>query len=594
MVVRFVLLLSLLLISATLSAKDLSARADRTQIGIGEQVQLVVTLSNVRGKRPDIALLQRDFSIDRQTESSNVQVINGVASYDTTWVYLLSPNRKGKLTIPALKVDQLSSDPIEITVTEMPVAQSTSDDVLIEVSLSPESPYVGSQVAYVQRLYYSRPLVDRASISKPKLAKGEADIEFWGASDPSYVTHNNRPYQLIERYYIIYPKKPGVLEFEPSVFNGSLASSRSRQRNDFRMNMFRAGTRVNAYSAIASIDIKAKPANYAFDHWLPASQLTLNMNLSQAPETLQAGEPLTVTIALMAEGLKAEVLPEVKLDLPANLKSYPEKPSFRTDKVANGMVGLRQEKIVLIANEAGEFVIPEVTIPWWSVTEDKQKFAKLDSVTLTVAGGVVSPLSLSNGLATKDSAAEEPDQSNELVGGHKSPVEPAEKKPEVLSEKEPLLNTFSSGLLLFYQQNRQWLLVAILGLTALFGFIWFGLRRRKLRTSSSSYQQKIAIADSVTLLESACKQNDPKAAIVALPKWAANVGIYPATMSGVEMAGDQQLSEAVKQLTAANYSPNPASWNGEALMAAVNQFAVSQQGIPVRGSGLSPLHPVAS
>ncbi|MGB1311404.1 MAG: BatD family protein, partial [Leucothrix sp.] len=355
---RWLMLVGLLLLNTTVLANGLSARVDRMQLGLGEQVQLTLSLSGVRGQRPDVSDLQKDFRIDQQSQSSNVQIINGVVSQEASWIFLLSPNRKGKLTIPAFSVAHFTSDPIAITVTDMPVAQSTSDDVLMEVEVSSKTPYVDSQVAYIQRLYFSRPLVDSASISRPKVTEGDADIQFWGSSEPRYVTHNNRPYQLIERYYLIYPKKAGTLAFEPSVFNGSLASS--KQRNSFQMNRFRTGTRVSAYSQKISLAVKAKPADYGAEHWLPASQMTLSMNLSQPAERLKAGEPLTVTIALMARGLKAEVLPEVVLDLPAGIKSYPEKPTFRTDKITNGMVGLRQEKVVLIANAAGEYTIPEV------------------------------------------------------------------------------------------------------------------------------------------------------------------------------------------------------------------------------------------
>jgi len=61
-----------------------------------------------------------------------MQVINGVVSQEARWTFLISPNRKGKLVIPSLKVGRFSSDPIEITVTDMPVAQSTSDDVFLK------------------------------------------------------------------------------------------------------------------------------------------------------------------------------------------------------------------------------------------------------------------------------------------------------------------------------------------------------------------------------------------------------------------------------------------------------------------------------
>ena len=590
MVVRIVLLLSLLLLSSISIAKGLTARVDRTQVGLGESIELIVAMSDIRGDRPDTAELQKDFSIERQSQGSNVQIINGVVSHEARWTFLLSPNRKGKLTIPALKVGRYRTNPIEITVTDTPVAQSTSDDVLMEVELSPADPYVQSQVAYIQRLYFSRPLVDSASISSPKLSKGEADIQFWGSSDPRYVTHKNRPYQLIERYYLVYPQKAGVLEFEPSIFNGSLASS--KQRNDFQMNMFRTGTRVSAYSGKATVTIKEKPDSFSSEHWLPASQLTLSMNFSQPPETLKVGEPVTITIALLAEGLKAEVLPEIKLDLPDNIKSYPEKPSFRTDKVRNGMVGQRQEKIVLIANEAGEYVIPEVTIPWWSVTEDKQKIAKLDAVIINVAGGLVSESS--KFLGQSDMEAKKEELTNKALDSDEPSENSSQSGSDAAGEANKILISQRSSLVKFFEENKNTTLVGLFSGVGLILLGWCFWRSRKSHITSNEYQQKIVMDEAISALETACRKNNLKSAVSALPKWAEAVGIHPPTMAGIELAGDAELAAEVKVMSAASYSPNPIEWNGESLLQAAKQFSATSSARPQVNVGLRPLHPISS
>ena len=580
MVKRFLLFFSLLFIASVVSAKGLSSRVDRMQLGLGEQVELTVTLSGVRGPKPDTSEILNNFSIDRQSQSTSMQVINGVVSQEVRWTFLLSPNRKGKLIIPALKVDRFSSDPIEITVTDMPVAQSTSDDVVMEVELRSENPYVNSQLAYIQRLYFSRPLVDSASISKPKLSKGDADIQQWGASDPRYVTHNNRPYQLIERYYLIYPRKSGTLEFEPSVFSGSLASS--RQRNNFQMNGFRRGTRVNAYSEKASVEIKEKPASFTAENWLPASRVTLSMNFSQPIETLSVGEPVTVTIALIAEGLKAEVLPEVVLDLPETVKSYPEKPTFQSDKVTNGMVGLRQEKIVLIANEAGEYLIPEVTIPWWSTTEDKLQEAKLEAFTLKVVGGVAATQSISK-------LSSQPEVEEDSIGDQQKPNEGAEETEQNVNA---LLQANSFGFTSFYQEYKKQIFISLMLTFGLSVFGFLGWKRRKAHLNSNVYKQQLGLANSIKALEAACQQNDLRSAVAALPVWAAKVGIYPATLAGIESSGDEQLSMAIQEMTAANYSPNPDTWNGGVLLRAVKQFSQTSKSIQEDEAGLAPLHPM--
>ena len=591
MVRRVLILLGFLLISSFAQAKGLSASVDRMQVGIGEQVELTVTLSGIRGQRPEISGLLKEFSIDSQSQSQSVQIINGIVSKEVRWVFLMTPNRKGDVTIPEFKVGRFSSDAINIKVTDMPVAQSSSDDVLMEVDLSPEGVYVQSQVAYVQRLYFSRSLVGNASISTPKLSKGDADIQFWGSSDARNVVHNNRQYQLIERYYLVYPRKAGVLEFEPSVFNGSLASN--RRRNDFQMNGFRRGTRATAYSEKASIQVKDTPKGYPPSEWLPASQISLSVNFSQPLDTLSVGEPVTVTVGLMAEGLKAEVLPEIKLDLPENVKSYPEKSQFRTDKVANGMVGLRQEKVVLVANEAGEYIIPEIRVPWWSVTEDKQKFAIAKSVVLKVTGDTPAlPLSKSMTLLDNKALIDESQLGNSLEKENSESQDEDKANPEKSEAGDTLLVSQQSGLLELAKRSRQGIVAIFLILVSILGFGIILWRRRKRRVNSSEYQQGLVLNRVTKSLEEACKESNLKLAITRLPTWADAVGIYPATLAGIEAAGNAQLSEAVKNMTAASYSPNPVKWDGGLLVAATKQYASTGQSKRASSAGLTPLHPV--
>ncbi|MGB1310325.1 MAG: hypothetical protein ACPG47_03900, partial [Leucothrix sp.] len=83
-------------------------------------------------------------------------------------------------------------------------------------------------------------------------------------------------------------------------------------------------------------------------------------------------------------------------------------------------------------------------------------------------------------------------------------------------------------------------------------------------------------------------------AVGALSIWAKHVGIYPATLSGIERAGDAKLSAATRALAAANYSPSPEAWNGSSLHQAVANYGLRSQSASVKASALSPLHPVSS
>jgi len=580
MVRRLVIFIVLLLCVPLSLASELTARVDRLEIGIDESVELVVSLADSRGQRPDLTEIYKDFSIDQHSQSSNLTVYNGVRSLETRWTFLLSPNRKGKLTIPSLKVGNLKTDPIEITVGDNPVAQSSSDDLLMEVEVRPVNPYVRGQIIYIQRLYYSRPLIDNASISRPKISKGQADVEYLGASNPRYVQHNGRPYQLRENYYALFPSKAGPLHIEPSVFRGSLASSRARQ-NRFSM-PFNSGTRVNAYSAKAELTIMDQPASFSGESWLPASQVNLNMNWSIPPANLKAGEPAIVTIALMAEGTKAELLPEVKLALPDSLKVYPEQPSFRSDKGGSGLAGLREEKFTIIGNEAGEYQIPAVEVPWWNTNTDKQEIARLASFTIRVDGsGVIAE--------QVDPKTPEPVVEDKTI----DPVQPAEEESADLS---PLIAPVADKTItdIFVEHRTLTLAGAVSMLALLLG--WYIWRRRSVTVETHVETSQDRFESALTQLTTASRENHAVAAINTLPIWAREVGIYPATLAGVQASGDEALSKAVRDLNRDNFSQTEQQWNGEALAKAISAYSAdysSAQSGSAESAELAPLHPIS-
>lgn len=584
MVTRIIAMVALWAIAlASHAVPVLQAMVDRQTIGINETVQLVIKLSGGGAGRPDLSDIYQDFSIDSHSQSSSARIVNGILSQDVSWTFVLSPNRTGELTIPALTVGGVKSQAISITVTDTPTQQVTNDDVLMEVEVSPLHPYIQGQVIYIQRLYFSRPLVDNASISSPRIVKGKADIEFLGSSNPVHTRLNGRPYQRISRYYAVYPQEVGPLEFAPSVFRGSLA--RSTQRDPFQY-FPNSGTRVSASSAAASVDIEAKPSSFTGNEWLAASQVSLSINWSMPPEALQAGEPVTVTIALIAEGKRAETLPEIQLSVPDAIKVYPEKPVFQNQKSASGIGGMRQETIVLVANQNGEYTIPAVEIPWWDTKVDEQKVARLDPVTIKVSGAAIA----TNTPPVSAATAEAPVKAPEPAVTDKQIVE-QEQPTAGIEALAPDINALLGQWMAKAQVHRE-VLAAGIGASAVLivGLIFLRRRRRKQRQSPDFQHQQVQQAATADLI-AACNKHDSTAAIAALPAWAASVGVYPATLAGIEACDDTAIRAAVRELSAARYARQDAQWNGRALKQAVQAYGAKASATST--VMLRPLHPIS-
>ncbi len=124
---RALLVLGLALGLPVAAELNFSADVDRTTVGLGEQLQLTVTVSgtNIGGvPRPQLGELP-DFTNlgSTSSQSTNISFVNGRMTQEQTisFIYFLSPKRVGNLTIGPATLDfkgaTYQTQPIAITVT---------------------------------------------------------------------------------------------------------------------------------------------------------------------------------------------------------------------------------------------------------------------------------------------------------------------------------------------------------------------------------------------------------------------------------------------------------------------------------------------
>ena len=109
-------------------------------------------------------------------------------------------------------------------------------------------------------------------------------------------------------------------------------------------------------SAALTLDVKTVPEQFPGGHWLPAKKVTLVEDWSQEPPQFQVGEPLTRTLTLIAQGQTASQLLELPEWVPDAFKQYPDQPSLHDEKSSDGISAIREEKVAIIPNRAGEYV----------------------------------------------------------------------------------------------------------------------------------------------------------------------------------------------------------------------------------------------
>ena len=262
---RYFLLSSILLLSGIQSvfATEIKTSIDRNPVNINESFQITFTATESPDDTPVFSVLEKNFEILNQSQSSNSSWVNGKSSKSIQWVLNVMAKQTGKLLVPPVPFGNDVSQPVSIVVTEgATVNQQHNEDLFLEVEATPETVFVQSQVLYTLRVY-SRVRISQASLNEPKVA--DALIEKL-EEDKNYNTQlNGVDYVVIERKYAIFPQKSGVITIAPLVLTANVASNTRQRFNSFFSQQVTQTKRV--MSKAVTRNVKAAPAEFTGKRW---------------------------------------------------------------------------------------------------------------------------------------------------------------------------------------------------------------------------------------------------------------------------------------------------------------------------------------
>ena len=372
--------LVLLLMPALARAADVQATLDRSTVQLGETVTLNLRVNHAGGgmAMPDLGALNQDFSILGTSQNSSLSVVNGTATSTLTIGVALRPKHVGTLQIPALSVAGGQTQPLQLQVNAASpdAAAATSQNVFMEAQVEPKHGYVGQQLSYVVRLYYATS-ISNGALSAPQLDGVEVSRV---GDDLNYdAERGGRTYHVLERRYALIPQRAGRIEIPAADFQGEAIDP--NDPNSF----FGSSTPLSASAPAVSIDVQAAPAASGKSAWLPARQLSLEMDgWPGANDKVRVGQPLNLTMTLQATGLAYESLPALSLPPLDGAKAYPDKPVTGTRQDGAWLVGRRQQTFAIVPERAGTLTIPATSLPWWNVLTDRMEVAQIPAHQLTV------------------------------------------------------------------------------------------------------------------------------------------------------------------------------------------------------------------
>jgi hypothetical protein len=585
-------------LAAPTHAAGLEARLDRSEVVEGEPVVLTLSTDGGASGTPDLAPLQQDFDLLSQGQSNSMSFVNGRTSSQREWHLTLMPRRTGKVQIPPVQLGAAKSRALTLEVLPAAAAAQRGVDlpVMLEADVeSASSHFVQQQLVYTVRVLHAVPLRD-ANLSMPQV--DDALVYPLGDGTRFETYRNGRQYQAIERRFAILPQRSGELRIGGPVLTARIPDSAQapgqqapgsalRDRffgNDPFAGVFGQSRPVQSRAPDRQIDVRPPPPGSSAP-WLPAESLTLNENWSPDGNGLRVGEPVTRTVVITAQGLADEQLPELDLGAGAvGVKVYPDRAQADTRPDNGTLVSQKVLTAAIVPQQAGPLELPELTLGWWDVNEDRQRIARIPARTVEVAPAAGSAAAT----APRRSEPVQPGQPAQSAGPGAGATGPDPRQS--VDERE-------AG-----SHDSVWRWLAIL-----FGLAWLGAMALWWRARRGAVGRPVGAMSGPQVLQktprtgldelsAAFATNDPRQARQALIDWAG--GQWPGdTVHDLGAVGQRLAPEArttVMQIDAVLFGREQAAWDGQAAWQRLRPLIPKSPGGRKGGEGsgiLPPLYP---
>lgn len=524
------------------------ASVDRSDIELNESFTLKITVDTAIDTEPDASALDAEFFVGTRSQLSNTTIVNGQISRSRTWTYVLMAKREGILEIPPIIIGAEQSNPVPINVSAPSNSLPGEADIFVTTEVDHANTFVQAQLLYTVKVYRSVP-TRQPRLSEPDIRGVEVLIEVAGEERSYESILNGKAYNVVERVYAIFPQESGQVTIAPARFE-------ARVLRDGRI----TGRKIFESEGIKIVvnPIPPPPDGFPDAAWFPARDVTLSQTWSREPDRLPAGEPITRHITVTALGQLSTQIPVINPAVADTIKIYPDKPELRDMAEASGIRAVRSDQYAMIGISPGEVHLPELQLPWWNIDAGEWQLASLPGTTINIL-----------------------------------PSANAAVAPPVVTE-QPLLQQQLNASGNLVAQSSFWRRVsaALAGIWLLTVVAWWWSRRPVSRTPREPapppiYKQQAKILQAA---RKAAQAGDGAGVRSALLSWGRlewsdspplNIGDFANRVA-------MPLSTQLQSLCRADYGPQKASFDGEALAKSLRSISVLREQKEQRPTDILP------
>ena len=551
---RIVFLLTLLLSTAAYAdVNSLEATIDRNPVMLDEAIRLTVTADGSADRDAfDSSPLLKDFVVGRTSVSSQTSIVNFDTKRTTVWTTTLFPRKEGTFTIPSLTIEGKSTKPIQVKVIPVQEQSNVARDYFVTTDIDVKEAYLNQQLLYTVKLFLSSN-IERGSLQAPEMQN--AEITQLGEDKQYTDIVNGRRYQIIERQFAVVPQASGEFTLRGPIFTGEVMAANTNQRFGF----FNRTQQINRVGPDITVNIKPIPQGIDYP-WLPSEMVRVDEEWPQG-DSFVAGEPVTRIITLTALGVVEEQLPDIPEFYPPNFKLYPDQSNTTTVEKDQSLISQRQTSLAIIPTQPGNFVLPEITIPWFNTLTQQTEYATIPARSITVA-----PASSANNANTSN-IPNTPLSSSTGTDAIQNDIPSTATKPSVSTNDEGKPLGSASGEVNTDKNNQlNWMVIGVLlalFVIALTGWLFTYRKLKQAQSTGLGITHKTSSAQRIhssaqwdekahfQSLMSVIKAKNTRELTPALNKW-----IKALTLGNAQLSQFKGITDRVNELYALRFSAN--------------------------------------
>ncbi|WP_370242676.1 BatD family protein [Alteromonas abrolhosensis] len=551
---RIVFLLTLLLSTAAYAdVNSLEATIDRNPVMLDEAIRLTVTADGSADRDAfDSSPLLKDFVVGRTSVSSQTSIVNFDTKRTTVWTTTLFPRKEGTFTIPSLTIEGKSTKPIQVKVIPIQEQSNVARDYFVTTDIDVKEAYLNQQLLYTVKLFLSSN-IERGSLQAPEMQN--AEITQLGEDKQYTDIVNGRRYQIIERQFAVVPQASGEFTLRGPIFTGEVMAANTNQRFGF----FNRTQQINRVGPDITVNIKPIPQGIDYP-WLPSEMVRVDEEWPQG-DSFVAGEPVTRIITLTALGVVEEQLPDIPEFYPPNFKLYPDQSNTTTVEKDQSLISQRQTSLAIIPTQPGNFVLPEITIPWFNTLTQQTEYATIPARSITVA-----PASSANNANTSN-IPNTPLSSSTGTDAIQNDIPSTATKPSVSTNDEGKpLGSASGEVNTDKNTQLNWMVIGVLlalFVIALTGWLFTYRKLKQAQSTGLGITHKTSSAQRIhssaqwdekahfQSLMSVIKAKNTRELTPALNKW-----IKALTLGNAQLSQFKGITDRVNELYALRFSAN--------------------------------------